>query len=367
MKHTLYKLSAALIVGLPVIIFPALSHAQKYVVDLLMPNDSASVYTIERSKSAAEVEGALAFKIPNGTELTVTRVLDGNASIGVIKQDGKEYCVRGSLLIFSEDNPEGVSNLFPDLRKDGRHTAIERFFVTMTPYWIIALLFVAAIAFAFLGRMAPLRGVALVAIPLCILFASIMEIWAYATIGSSAFWWCDYDRYGFWGSFFRAIPYVAFVAFQIFSIRLYERILFGEDSDKKISIKPMAISMGACIPLTLIAVIAGALWWKSANGTVAVIVFLLSLGIGTVISFHRNIKILGKVNGVLLSIFTAIYIIGAIIAIWGLIVLIFKLILQVLMIVGAFFLMAMMSTTRYRDSSGNVYEEDGFGNRRKIN
>lgn len=367
MKHTLYKFSAALIVGLSAIIFATPSRAQKYVVDLLMPNDSVYAYNIERAKSGGEVEGVLAFKIPNGTELTITRVLEGNEDIGVIVQDGKEYCVRGSQLIFSEDNPEGAVDLFPELRKDGKHTAIEHFFVSMTPYWIIALLFIASIAFAFLGRMGSLRSVALVLIPICILLASVMEIWAYASVGGSAFWWCDYDKYGFWGSLFRAIPYVVFVAFQVYSIKLYERILFGEDSEKKISIKPMAISMGACIPLTLIAVIAGAAWWRDANGAVASIVFVLSLGIGTVLSFRRNIKTLGKANGVMLSIFTAIYIIGVLIAAWGLIVLIFKLILQILLIVGIIFLVAMMSTSRYRDSHGNVYEEDAFGNRRRIN
>lgn len=311
------------------------ANAQRYVVDLLFANDSVSAYTIVMStQSDSEVEGIKAFSIPNGEEITVTRVLKGNPDIGVIVKDGKEYAVRGSCLVLSENNPEGAVDLFPELRKEGKHSTTEHFFTTMTPYWIIALLFIAAIALAFLGRHETFRRVALVGMPVCILVASLLEIWAYASIGSSVFWWCDYDKYGFWGSAFRAIPYAIFCTFQIFSIKFYERILFGKDSENEISIKPMAISLGACIPVTLVAVFAGAVWWRSANEIVAGIVFIVSLGLGTFITLRKNIKTLGKVNGTLLTAFLGVYIVGAIIAAVGLITLLFRLILQMLVILA---------------------------------
>lgn len=329
MKNKLILLLIALSVGF------TSANAQRYVVDLLFANDSINAYTIEFSQQwDSEQEGVKAFSIPNGTELNITRVLKGNESIGVIERNGKEYAVQGACLILSDNNPEGTTDLFPDLRKEGKYTATEHFFTTMTPYWIIALLFIVAIAFAFLGRKSSFRFIALIGMPMCILLASLLEIWAYASIGSSVFWWCDYDKYGFWGSALRAIPFVIFCVFQIFSIKLYERILFGKDSENEISIKPMAISLGACIPITLVAVFAGAVWWRNANEIVAGIVFLLSLGLGTFLTLRKNIRTLGKVSGTLLTIFIGIYIVGVIIAVVGLIVLLLRLILQMIMILA---------------------------------
>lgn len=329
MKNRLLIILVSLCIGF----FSA--NAQRYVVDLLFANDSVPVYTIEASSQYdAEVEGTKAFTIQNGEEITITRVLKGNEDIGVIVKDGREYAVSGAALVLSENNPDGTVDLWPELRKDGKHTATEHFFTSMTPYWIIALLFIAAIVFAFIGRYEAFRRIALVGMPVCILIASLLEIWAFASIGSSVFWWCDYDKYGFWGSAFRAIPYAIFCTFQIFSIKLYERILFGRDSENEISIKPMAISLGACIPVTLVAVFAGAVWWRSANEIVAGIVFIVSLGLGTFITLRKNIKILGKVNGTLLTAFLGVYIVGAIIAAVGLITLLLRLILQMLVILA---------------------------------
>ncbi len=96
----------------------------------------------------------------------------------------------------------------------------------------------------------------------------------------------------------------------------------------------MALSLGACIPLTLIAVFAGAVWWRSANEVVAAIVFLASFGIGTFISWKRNVSAAGKVNGSLLTLFLAVYIIGVIIAAVGLITILLRLILQILLILA---------------------------------
>jgi len=370
MKDKLILLFVALGVGFT----PA--NAQRYVVDLLFARDSMRVSEILVSeKSGDEVPGVTAFYISNGEELTITRVLKGNENMGVIVRDGKEYAVSGGSLILSDNNPEGTVDLFPDLRKNGKHTAVEHFFTTMTPYWIIAMLFIAAIACAFLGRIGSFRRVSLIMMPLCILAASLLEIWGYISIGSSIFWWCDYDKYGFWGSALRAIPFVIFCVFQIFSIKLYERILFEKDSDNEISIMPMAISLGVCIPITLVAVFAGAIWWRSANEIVAGIVFVLSLGLGTFITLRKNIRTLGKVSGTLLTAFIGIYIVGVIIAGVGLIVLLLRLILQMLVIlagIGAvLFLAGSAGGSGGSGGSGTAWQnEDGTwsnGNGRKYN
>jgi len=344
------------------------ANAQRYVVDLLFANDSINAWEITVSeKTGDEMEGVKAFSIPNGEELTITRVLKGNENTGVIEKDGKEYAVHGASLILSENNPEGTVDLFPDLRKDGKYSASAHFFTTMAPYWIIALLFIAAIAFAFLGRVDSMRGIALIGMPVCIASASFLEIWGFIEIGTNVFWWCDYDTYGFFGSLFRAVPYVLFVAFQIYSIKLYEKILFANEPDKEISIKPMAISIGACIPATIVTAILCAMWWRSATDIASLVVFLTTLIAGIVISYRRNVKALGAFTGTLLTLFMAAYIVGGLIALWGLIVIIFRLIIQILMIIAGIIMIAVVGTRRYKDQYGNKYEEDGFGNIRRIN
>lgn len=344
------------------------AHAQRYVVDVIL-QDSVAVWEIVGNGEEQTV-GVKAFNVANGDEVVITRLLKSGSGYGVMLKDGREYCINGRDLVFSEENPEGTADLFGGLR-ERRHTAIEHFFCSSVPYLFISLLFLAAIAFVFLGqRMDSLREISLIVVPAAILGAALIEIWAYATLGSNAFWWCDYERYGFWGSLIRAIPYIGFVWFQILSIRFYQDLLFGKDSDRKIALKPMFWGMGACIPLTIVvAILCTAAGWRSAASAVSVVTFLATLGLGVVYSYKRNVREVGAVPGLLLTLFCAVYVIGSIIVIWGLIVVLFKIILQVLMAIAIFFglMFAASAGTRYRDSSGRVYEDDGFGNLTRVN
>lgn len=349
MKKDLLRRSAAVLLTLACI---APAAAQRYTVDLLFSTDSAQVYTIERSQNYdAELPGVLAFKIPNGEEVTLTRTLEGNSGIGAFTRAGKTYCISSSDLVISDENPEGTPDLFPNHRQ--RYSAAQHFYTTATPYWMIAALFIAAIALALLGRAARFRKAALIGMPLCILLASLLEIGGYSLIGSTVFWWCDYDRYGFFGSLVRALPYLGFVAFQLYSIKLYEKMLFTEDSDKKISIKPMAVSIGACIPLTAVAVIAGVTWWRPAAEAVAVLVFLLSLGTGTFLSYRKNVRTAGAFNGTMLTVFTAFYLLGLIIASWGLIVLLLRLLFQILILLGCIGAVLFLGASAAGPGGGN--------------
>lgn len=359
------------VVFLSVIVGTISADAQKYVVDVIL-RDSVAVSEIVKSKSGTEeTAGVGVFKVANGDEVTITRLLKRTENnYGVILKDGKEYCIGGRDLVFSDDNPEGTVDVFGGLR-EGKHTVIEHFFCSSVPYILISLLFLAAIAFVFLGqRFDSLRHMSLIAVPACIMGAALMEIWAYVTLGNDVFWWCDYDRYGFWGSFFRAIPYVGFVYFQILSIRFYQKLLFGKDSDKKIALKPMFWGMGACIPVTVVAVVLCSVAdWRGATDVVALVTFCVTLGLGVFYSYRRNVRDAGAFPGLMLTLFCAVYVIGSIIAIWGLLVVLFKIILQILMAVAIFFglMFAASAGTRYRDSAGRVYEDDGFGNMRRIN
>ena len=323
--------------------------AQKYVIDDNFL-DSIKIYKISVAdpKTGEETLGEPAFKMAMGQEVTVTRLLKGHKGYGAIKVDGREFGVQSKYLIFSDANPEGTEDIFGDTHDRVNHTWKGKFFASFTPYAIISLLFILAIAFVLLGaKSAAIRKLALYVVPGCILIASLMEVWAYKTLGTDAFWWCTMDNYGFFGSLLRAIPFCLFVAFQLYSIKLYERMLLADkNSDEKLSIKPMAISLAVCLPLTL-AIVFG-LAALDVNTTLrdalSVVAFFVSLGIGLFISMRKNIKILGVVAGVAFTVFGIVYILASIVAIIGLGIVLFEIILQILIICGAILGLAFVAS-----------------------
>lgn len=313
--------------------------AQTYIIDDNFL-DSVKIYTIAVAdpQTGDETLGEPVFKMAMGQEVEVTRLLKGHTGYGAIEVDGREFGVQSKYLLFSEENPEGTEDIFGDTRDRVNHSWTGKFFASFTPYAIISLFFIAAIALVLLGfKSAAIRKLALYLVPGCILLASLMEVWAYKTLGTDAFWWCSMDNYGFFGSLFRAIPFCIFVAFQLYSIKLYERMLLADkDSDAKLSIKPMAISLAVCLPLTLVIVFGLAA--LEVNSTLrdilSVVAFFVSLGLGILISLRKNIKILGSVAGFAFTIFGIVYILASIVAIIGVVIVIFEIILQIL-IIGA--------------------------------
>lgn len=224
----------------------------------------------------------------------------------------------------------------------------------------------AMVAFLYLkGGMASMRPLFLAVVPAAILVFSLIEIYGYAKFGSHIFWWCEYDRYGFFGSLFRVFPFGLMVAAQVFSIKLYERALFKgnddpSDDERKISLKPAAWSLALCIPvfIVLILIVAGLGLEHTILMDIAGIGgFLGTLGVGLYISFKRNIKSFGKTTGLYVTLFSIVYIIGCIISAIAMITLIFRIILQILLVIGAILIFAMMGYRRRVYRNGRVYEE----------
>lgn len=313
--------------------------AQKYIIDDNFL-DSVKVYKISvvDPKTGDETLDEPVFKMAMGQEVEVTRLLKGHTGYGAIEVDGKEFGIQSKYLMFSEDNPEGTEDIFGDTRNRVNHSWAGKFFASFTPYAIISLFFILAIAFLVLGlKSAAVRRLALYVVPGCILIASLMEVWAYKTLGTDAFWWCSMDNYGFFGSLFRAIPFCLFVAFQLYSIKLYEQMLLADrDNGEKLSIKPMAISLAICLPLTLVIVfgLAALDFNPTLRDILSVVAFFVSLGLGVLLSLRKNIKILGSFAGLAFTIFGIVYILASIVAIIGVVIVIFKIILQ-LLIIGA--------------------------------
>ena len=243
-----------------------------------------------------------------------------------------------------------------------------RFYGTSAALWMMLLVMGAAAVvalFYFLTQSAALRPIVLAVIPASILVFSLIEIYGYIKFGSDIFWWCEYDRYGFFGSLWRVIPFTAMVAAQIYSIKLYERILFRgndtpDDDERKISLKPAAWSLALCIPVLIVIILI--LGSMDLENTILMDIlgvggFLATLGVGLMISFKRNVKSFGPVSGLWVTIFSIVYIIGCIISAIAMITLIFRIILQILVVVATFLIFVMMGTRRRVYRNGRVYEE----------
>lgn len=337
----------------------SMASAQLYVTDDNFA-DSASVYQIELSSDKqSETFGVEAFKLPMGETVKVERLLKGQTAYGLIKIDGKEYGISSGELLFSDENPEGTEDIFGDTRDRVNHSLMGKFFATMTPYWIIAILFIAAMVFMWLGfKNEAIRRMALLVVPCCILAGSLLECWAYWVLGTSVFWWCDPDKHGFFGALFRVIPFIAIVGFQLYSIKLYMRLI-TDDEDNELSVKPLLLSIGLCVPITLVVVFCCAGFFDVGDTPLAIITvvtFLLSFGIGLYISTKKNLRELGKTKGTMFTLFGIAWAVGAVVAIIGLIMVIFKLILQILVVVGAFFALAFAMGSGGSNGGGSAWQ-----------
>ena len=342
------------------------SMAQKYILDDNFA-DSIPLHKIEVGENHSyETLAEEVMKLPHGEVVEVKRGLkDNETSYAAIEVNGKEYGVYVRHLLFSDENPEGVEDIFGNTHEHVNHTWQGKLFATFTPYVVMALFFLDAILFMVIGLMSKVvRKISLFVVPVCMIVASVLEIWAYSVLGSDAFWWCSYEKYGFWGSLLRAIPFVVFVAFQLYSIKGYERLLLDERSDVKLSIKPAAISLVICIPVTILAVVVMTLMGHEdvLRDVVSVAAFFLSFGIGVAISLRKNTKILGKFLGLLFTIFSLVYIVASIIAVIGIIIVALDLIFQILMIVAGILGVAFAAGTATSGGGSGGGGSSGGGN-----
>lgn len=286
----------------------------------------------------------------------------------LFEEDGKFYGVNMSKVQFADsDDAEELSFMIVgESRKMA--TIAGRFYGTSAALNVMLLIMGAAAVVAFLylkGRNSAMRPLFLAVVPAAILVFSLIEIYGFVKFGSDIFWWCDYDRYGFFGSLLRVFPFGAMVAAQVFSIKLYEKALFKDnddpsDDERKISLKPAAWSLALCIPvfLVLILIVAGLGLENTILMDIAGIGgFLGTLGVGLYISFKRNVKTLGKTTGLYVTLFSIIYIIGCIISAIAMITLIVRIIVQILVVIGTIMILLMVGRRRRVYRNGRVYEE----------
>lgn len=281
--------------------------------------------------------------------------------------EGKHYGIYNGYLKFSSKNPDKAENPLSE-KQQKRDSLLGWFYGSMAAVIVMVATMVIAALISLLHFKAgfPNRAFVLKVIPGAILLNSLILIYGQITFGSEIFWWCDYDRYGFFGSLFRVIPFVLALLVQICSIKIYERVLFEGQPERedgtplKLSIKPAALSLGLCLPITIgVALLLGGIGIRGLfMDLITTITFFVTLGWGMIKTHRKNVKLFGQFNGLMMTLFSSVYIIGVIIAGIALIALIFRLIFQILAVLATFFILAMMiPKRRYRGSDGRIYEE----------
>jgi hypothetical protein len=111
--------------------------AQKYILDHHLL-DSIPIYEVVK-ESTYETLGNEVMKLPLGQVVEVTRQLK-ESSYAAIRLDGKEYGVTEQGMLFSDENPEGVEDIFGNTREDVSHSWQGKFFGSFTPYAIITII-----------------------------------------------------------------------------------------------------------------------------------------------------------------------------------------------------------------------------------
>lgn len=220
----------------------------------------------------------------------------------VFMSHGKYYRLSRDYLIWSQTNNPVVTHILSN-RERQYSNATSAFFASMGPCWTIVGLLVMVFAISITGMRLGVRSVreaGLVVVPLCLLAVAVIEIYWYRLMGAGAFWWCDYNRYGFLGTLLRVIPFLVVVAVQLFSIKMYELLLCCDGSiDGEIHVKPAVIGILVSFPTLIVYFLVTQLGfhWKGETAEmVGVFIFLLIILVGIVRTFMLNIKDFGALR-----------------------------------------------------------------------
>ena len=216
------------------------------------------------------------------------------------------------------------------------------FFGTLTPYLLVVALIVGSVMLSFFhfGNEA-IERLFIIVIPVSLATATTLELLALYSVGNNAIWWCDPDRYGFWGGFFRLIPLILILACQVWSLFGYEAFLSKtellSEKDVTISLKPTFIAMLLALPLAI--AVAYVLQWQlhvskiyQEIGFIGTLVIVLVIGLG--LAVKKNIERFGTTFGIVITGFTVFYVLGIVAVIWLLIVGIIQMIFQEVFILG---------------------------------
>lgn len=329
---------------------------QRYVADPFK-RDSVTLNQIQII-SGKEAVGIEAFSIAAGDTVRVLRRVEDFPDYGVIKVDGKEYAISifGNLCFIDD---EEVEDPWETLTARWR-TPDGRLYSTLTPYQYIVGLVLGSLLLMLVGQKLKLvRLIALILVPLMIALACYLEVRGYLALGTRMFWWCDSEIYGFWGSVLRVLPFGFVILAQLVSFPFYGRLV-ARDCSPMGGLKPMAVSFLIAIPVIfIVCLVLGLL--RVSNSTlqiIAGIILIAIIGLGSMSTIVLNIKSYGFFKGLWLTLFGVVYIVGAMIAVFGFAIALWNLFVQMLVamlpwLLCAFFLFA---AGHAEDSSSGHHE-----------
>ena len=368
-----------LLLWLCLLFAPLAALAQQYVVDPLFA-DSVNCYRVVLKDSVwkeATDKQRQVLTLSKGTVIQVDTCKKSNLSSYLIFDHGNwSYRISRSDLKWSELNPAETENPLP-LKQRLRHSKLGKFFSSYGPCWLVVGLLAFVYILFFVTVKFPRADLILslpMIVPVCLLLVAAVEIGGYALLGGDVFWWCDYDRYGFFGSLWRVIPFVLVVAAQLYVIKIYDAVLMVAadlpDDDNGIHLRSLVWAFVLPVPIAIVymIVVYWLLGWKGDASTMVLVLLMLGVFVGGFVNtFRRNINTYGAKLGVWVSLFSIIYVIASLIAIGGLVYLIIRLIIQIIIaLVVLAILGGSAGKTVYRDGSGNLYEKDTFGNLRRL-
>lgn len=301
--------TAALALAL-VALLPLSGRAQLYKVDALFA-DSVQAYAASEGDNGLTV-GVPAMKVAGGDTLLVEGKIEGKRQYGVFTRDGAKYAVQADNLVFCSSNAEDTADLFPLSTASRRHTPLAHFFAHTAPVAAMGGLLLLALALTLAGWLVrPLRRAALSAVPLCMLLAAGLAFLSWHALGDEALWWCDKDICGRAASYLRVFLLSIAVTYVLGSFRLYRAALFAGRGSRA-SLRGMALSIGACVPVLLLFLAVG--WLAGLRGETleysAVAVFFASLLAGTVFSTLHNVRRFGTGTGLALTVFAGVYVVS---------------------------------------------------------
>lgn len=304
MKTTLH-----LFVFILLSLFCADASAQLYRVESLVNN---VIFTKDKPAKVIDRSNEKGYRIPNGTEIKVlSRVVEDTLSsrgiLAKIEYKGKQYYTEARWLVFSENNGEGVQDLFADddfspappelmgisLVKLDPHSSFGRFLYGNIPPILSAALLLAAIILLLISSKLFLPG-------LLFLLSAGIQVYLSAMLDWETFWWCNPAYYGLTESMLRVLPLGLYLILQFGFI-----VFFYASGDDNMKAWPIVAGYLLTFPAGLLSVsITGVFWIGAALCyLIPLLINLVKAGIkGAVITVFLFIAI-SIVFGTLTSLF----------------------------------------------------------------
>lgn len=302
MKQLRFLLLAVLCCG----ILP--SAAQIYIVDPVgSPADEIEAVAVTDSTLVYDKKDTLRA----GDVITVVRVIN-NGDRAVYQNERGQFSVRGYMLKFSDDNPEGTIDKFEENNtvdrgyfSFNRHSWFGHMMYGLTFPILIFLLIGAAALLCFLtgtDKTLPqynkFRPMAVGAI----MVLAVVEIFYVGMMGSRGFWWADISVVNKLTGIIMSILLLGVVALQVFMGMYFTRTFQGDDnSERRLTLKPLYVGLGV---LLVVLIVLSIIDVGNIIGSIATIGGLVGVAAWFV---HTNAKVAGRAEGIKFCVIAMIY------------------------------------------------------------